>query len=61
MKYLAILLLLSTPAAAMDVREVKQKQVCRVEKIPVNCAYLAALIRQQMKRCADCNWKTKEI
>lgn len=56
MKYL-FLLLLSTSAAAMEIKTVEKPVMCVIDKKPINCAYLAALI----VRCPECDWKTKRI
>lgn len=64
MKYailLLILLMFAAGASAMEIKEVKKPQVCKNDKITVECAYFLALILQDMKRCKECDWKTKKI
>lgn len=57
MKYLAILLLLSTSAQGVEVTEMKKPEMCVFNKRPINCAYLWGLFIG----CPECPWKLKRL
>lgn len=52
---------LSLPAHSITVTEARKPVVvCKIDKTPVSCAYLKALLMQAKSRCPECDWKLKK-